>query len=180
MMKMLDAGCWGLIQHPASSFHLSQSGVASLGEIPAGLPPPTIANISASDLESLIVGALGLALISYNSSMVTARGFAVKNRYEIDSNQEFVAFGAADIGAGLLQGFAIAGADSRTAVNDSVGGKSQVTGLVAASLIVLVLLFLTAPLAFLPITVLSAVLISAAIGLFDLQSLVKLSPNLDS
>jgi MFS superfamily sulfate permease-like transporter len=62
--------------------------------------------------------------------MVTARSFAVKKRYEIDSNQEFIALGVADIGAGLLQGFAISGADSRTAVNDSVGGKSQVTGLV--------------------------------------------------
>ena len=75
--------------------------------------------------------------------MVTARSFAVKNRYEIDPNQEFIALGVADIGAGLLQGFAISGADSRTAVNDSVGGKSQVTGLVAAGLLVLVLLFLT-------------------------------------
>jgi MFS superfamily sulfate permease-like transporter len=98
----------------------------------------------------------------------------VKNRYEIDSNQEFIALGVADIGAGLLQGFAISGADSRTAVNDSVGGKSQVTGLVAAGLLILVLLVLTAPLALLPISVLSAVLINAAIGLFDLPSLIRL------
>lgn len=77
-------------------------------------------------------------------------------------------------GAGLLQGFAISGADSRTAVNDSVGGKSQVTGLIAAGLLVLVLLFLTAPLALLPITVLAAVLVNAAIGLFDLPGLLKL------
>jgi MFS superfamily sulfate permease-like transporter len=113
-------------------------------------------------------------LISFNSAMVTARSFAVKNRYEIDSNQEFIALGLADIGAGLLQGFAISGADSRTAVNDSVGGKSQVTGVVAAGLLILVLLLLAAPLALLPITVLSAVLINVAIGLFDLPSLIKL------
>jgi MFS superfamily sulfate permease-like transporter len=106
--------------------------------------------------------------------MVTARGFAVKNRYEIDSNQEFIALGVADIGAGLLQGFAVSGADSRTAVNDSVGGKSQATGLTAAGLLILVLLFLTAPLALLPIAVLAAVLVNAAIGLFDLRSLVSL------
>jgi MFS superfamily sulfate permease-like transporter len=73
-----------------------------------------------------------------------------------------------------MQGFAVTGADSRTAVNDSMGGKTQVTSLVTASLLVLVLLFLTAPLAYLPITILAAVLINAALGLFDFQYLVKL------
>jgi high affinity sulfate transporter 1 len=158
----------------SSVFRLGDRGVALLGAIPAGLPPLMIPNINTSDVAPLVFGAVGLALISFNSAMVTARSFAVKNRYEIDSNQEFIALGVADIGAGLLQGFAISGADSRTAVNDSVGGKSQVTGLVAAGLLVLVLLFMTGPLALLPITVLAAVLINAAIGLFDLPSLVRL------
>jgi high affinity sulfate transporter 1 len=157
----------------SSIFRLGDRGVALLGAIPAGLPPLMIPNIATSDVAPLVIGAAGLALISFNSAMVTARSFAVKNRYEIDSNQEFIALGVADIGAGLLQGFAISGADSRTAVNDSVGGKSQVTGLVAAGLLILVLLFLTAPLAVLPITVLAAVLINAAIGLFDLPSLLR-------
>ena len=158
----------------SSVFRLGDRGVALLGAIPAGLPPLMIPDIGSSDLGPLVIGAAGLALISFNSAMVTARSFAVKNRYEIDSNQEFIALGVADIGAGLLQGFAVSGADSRTAVNDSVGGKSQVTGLVAAGLLILVLLFFTAPLALLPITVLSAVLINAAIGLFDLPSLIRL------
>jgi high affinity sulfate transporter 1 len=155
-------------------FNLGEHGVAILGSIPAGLPSLIIPKIGASDLGPLVLGAAGLALISFNSGMVTARGFAVKNHYEIDSNKEFVALGVADIGAGLVQGFAVSGADSRTAVNDSVGGKSQVTSLVAAGLLVLVLLFLTGPLSFLPIAVLAAVLINAALGLFDLQSLLKL------
>ena len=89
-------------------------------------------------------------------------------------NREFIALGVADIGAGLLQGYAISGADSRTAVNDAVGGKSQVTGLVAAGLLVLTLLFLTGPLAALPITVLAAVLINSAISLFEVTSLARL------
>jgi len=158
----------------ASIFRLGEHGVALLGAIPAGLPRLMIPNIGSGDLGPLALGAVGLALISFNSGMVTARGFAVKNRYEIDSNQEFIALGVADIGAGLLQGFAVSGADSRTAVNDSVGGKSQATGLTAAGLLILVLLFLTAPLASLPIAVLAAVLVNAAIGLFDLRSLVML------
>jgi len=155
-------------------FHLGERGVALLGAVPAGLPKPMVPDINMSDLQPLAIGALGLALISFNSAMVTARGFAVRNRYEIDPNQEFIALGVADIGAGMLRGFAISGADSRTAVNDSAGGKSQVTGLAAAGVIVAVLLFLTAPLASLPIAVLSAVLVSAAIGLFDLPGLARL------
>lgn len=158
----------------ASFFNLGQHGVSLLGSIPAGLPGLMIPYIGAADWSHLVFGAAGLALISFNSGMVTARGFAVKNRYEIDSNQEFIALGVADLGAGLLQGFAVSGADSRTAVNDSMGGKSQVTSLVTAGLLVLVLLFLTAPLALLPITILAAVLINAALGLFDLQYLRKL------
>jgi MFS superfamily sulfate permease-like transporter len=85
-----------------------------------------------------------------------------------------VALGVADIGAGLLQGFAVSGADSRTAVNDAMGGRTQMTSVVAAGVLVLVLFFFTGPLAFLPITVLAAVLINSAISLFDVHSLVRL------
>jgi high affinity sulfate transporter 1 len=158
----------------SSFFSLGQHGVELLGSIPAGLPALLIPNIAGEQWGSLVLGAAGLALVSFNSGMVTARGFAVRNRYDIDSNQEFIALGVADLGAGLMQGFAVSGADSRTAVNDSIGGKTQVTGLVAAGLIVLVLLFLTAPLALLPITVLAAVLVNAVLGLFDLNYLTKL------
>jgi MFS superfamily sulfate permease-like transporter len=133
-----------------------------------------IPNIGRSDWEPLAIGAAGLALISYNSGMVTARGFAAKNRYDIDPNREFIALGVANIGAGILQGFAVTGADSRTAVNDSMGGKTQVTSLVAAAVLALTLLFFTKPLSWLPMAVLSAVLIKAAMGLFDLKSLTTL------
>ena len=105
--------------------------------------------------------------------MVTARSFAARNRYEIDVDREFIALGACNIAAGLSQGFAVTGADSRTAVSDVMGGKTQVTGLVAAATMALVLLFLTGPLQFLPISALGAVLISAAIGLFDWRALVR-------
>jgi MFS superfamily sulfate permease-like transporter len=159
----------------ASAFYgFAGNGVKLLGEIPAGLPAVTIPAIGRQDWEPLAIGAVGLALISYNSAMVTARGFAAKNHYDIDANREFIALGVANIGAGLLRGFAISGADSRTAVNDSVGGKSQVTGLVAAAMLGLTLLFLTKPLGWLPMAVLSAILIKASLGLFDLRSLVSL------
>ncbi len=152
-------------------FGFAKLGIKLLGEIPAGLPAPRIPAVTGLDWQPLAVGAVGLALISYNSAMVTARGFAARNRYEIDPNREFIALGVADIGAGLLQGFAVSGADSRTAVNDSMGGKSQVTGLVAAAGLALTLIFLTKPLGGLPMAVLSAVLIKSALGLFDLRAL---------
>jgi high affinity sulfate transporter 1 len=158
----------------ASFFDLGGRGVALLGAIPAGLPALIIPTLYSSDWGPLALGAVGLALISFNSAMVTARSFAVKNRYEIDSNQELIALGVADIGAGMSQGFAVSGADSRTAVNDYVGGKSQITGLVAAAVLIAVLLFLTEPLSLLPVTVLAVVLINAALSLFDVQSLLSL------
>jgi MFS superfamily sulfate permease-like transporter len=158
----------------SSLFGPAGHGVKMLGTIPAGLPAPALPAISAGDWHSLFAGAAGLALISYASAMVTARGFATKNHYMIDPNREFIALGVADIGAGLLQGFAISGADSRTAMNDSMGGKTQVVGLVTAVVLALTLMFLTGPLAGLPMPVLAAVLIKAAMGLFDLKGLATL------
>lgn len=161
-------------------FHLEERGVALLGEIPPGLPALMVPQVAAADWGPLVSGAFGLALISFSSAMVTARGFAVKNRYEVDANRELVALGAADIGAGALQGFAVSGAASRTAVSDSMGGKSQVTGLVAAGIVVLTLFFLAGPLASLPLPVLAAVLVSAVLGLFDvpkLRRLLRISPQ---
>ena len=155
------------------SFGLENRGVAVLGEVPAGLPAIRWPPVLMSHVSALLSGAAGLALVSFTSGMITARSFASRNRYEIDVNHEFVALGACNIAAGLSQGFAVTGADSRTAISDAMGGKTQVTGLVAAAAMALVLLFLTGPLQYLPISALGAVLVSAAIGLFDWPALVR-------
>lgn len=153
---------------------LDLQGVATIGSVPAGLPELRWTPVPLGHLEDLLMGAMGLALVSFTSGMVTARSFAARNRYEIDVDREFVALGACNIVAGLSQGFAVTGADSRTAVSDSMGGKSQVTGLVAAASMAIVLLFFTGPLQHLPICALGAVLISAALGLFDWKAMVRL------
>src|SRR5436853_7754072 len=101
--------------------------------------------------------------------MLTARSFAAKNRYEIDVDQEFAALGAANIAAAVSQGFAVSGADSRTAMSDAAGGRTRVTGLVAAVSLAVVLLFLTGPLQYVPIAALGAVLVIAAFSLLDLR-----------
>jgi MFS superfamily sulfate permease-like transporter len=103
--------------------------------------------------------------------MTTARGFATKNGYQIDANRDLVALGVCDLASGLSRGFVVSGADSRTAVADSAGGKTQMTSVFASIAIALVLLFLTAPLAYLPSTALAAILIASSISLFDLASL---------
>jgi high affinity sulfate transporter 1 len=150
---------------------LDRLGVTVVGMVPAGLPELRWPSVPSQHLGPLLSGAAGLALVSVTSGMVTARSFAARNRYEIDVDREFIALGACNVAAGLSQGFAVTGADSRTAVNDAMGGKTQVTGLVAAATMALVLLYFTGPLRYLPGAALGAVLISAAIGLFDWRAL---------
>lgn len=156
-------------------FGLESFGVATLGQVPAGLPsiglPAGALQLLDDHLEDILGAAAGIALISFSSAMLTARSFAAKNRYDIDVDREFAALGAANITAAFSQGFAISGADSRTAMNDSSGGRTRVAGLVAAAAVAVVLVFLTAPLQFVPVAALGAVLIIAALSLFDLASL---------
>ena len=105
--------------------------------------------------------------------MSTARGFAAKNGYAIDVNQDMIALGVSDLASGFSRGFVVSGADSRTAVADSAGGKTQLTALVAAATMAVVLLFLTRPIAYLPTAALAAILVSSALGLFDVASLQR-------
>jgi high affinity sulfate transporter 1 len=153
---------------------LEAKGVSIVGDVPAGLPRLRWPEIDPELLPSLFGGALGVTLVSFCSAMVVARSFAAKDHYEVDSDRELAALGASQIAAGLFQGFAVSGTDSRTAINHAMGGKSQMSGLVAAATMALVLLFLTGPLRYLPQAALGAVLIIAAIGLFDAHELVRL------
>jgi high affinity sulfate transporter 1 len=153
---------------------LDRHGVAILGAVPAGLPGIRWTQVPPQYIADLLAGAVGLALVSFTSGMVTARSFAARNGYDIDVDREFIALGACNVAAGLSQGFAVTGADSRTAVSDFMGGKSQVTGLIAAAVMAGVLLFFTGPLQYLPVSALGAVLISAALGLFDWKAMVRL------
>jgi high affinity sulfate transporter 1 len=150
---------------------LDARGVAVVGAVPAGLPVFKLPTLSLDQLEAVASAAAGLALITFTSMMLTARSFAAKNHYEIDADREMAALGAANLAAALSQGFAISGADSRTAMADASGGRTQVTGLVAAAAIALVLLFLTEPLRYIPMAGLGAVLIMASLSLLDLKTL---------
>ncbi|RPI46944.1 MAG: SulP family inorganic anion transporter [Betaproteobacteria bacterium] len=154
--------------------NLPEHGVAVVGSVPAGLPSIHWPTLPLDLLPTLLANALGISLIAFSSMMVTARAFAVKNRYEVDADREIAALGAANLASALSQGFAVSGADSRTAINDAAGGRTRAAGLVAACAITLVLMFLTAPLAHLPIAALGAVLVAAAATLVDIQTLRSL------
>jgi high affinity sulfate transporter 1 len=153
---------------------LDGQGVAVIGSVPAGLPEFQMPHVPVHLIDNIAIAAAGLALVSFSSMMLTARSFAAKNRYDINVDREFAALGAANIAASLSQSFAISGADSRTAMADASGGRTQATGLVAAAAIALVLLFLTEPLRYVPIAALGAVLIKASISLLDLRTLREL------
>ena len=159
-------------------FDLRALGVAVTGELPAGLPVPQIEMFEPAVYRSLFYDAAAIVLISFASGMLTAKSFARRNHYEIDANQELIAFGASNLASGLVQGFAVTGADSRTAVNNALGGKSQLVSVVAAATMLFALLFLKVPLALVPTGALAAVIFVSAISLFDvtgLRDLVRMS-----
>ncbi len=155
----------------AALLGLDRYGVELLGEVPAGLPQLSWPQTSLEELKSLLRDVTGITVVSFCSAMLTARSFAARHGYSINANHEFVALGLANIGAGVSQGFAISGADSRTAVNDMVGGKTQLVGVVAALVIAATLLLLNKPLGWVPMPALGAVLLLAGWGLIDVQAL---------
>lgn len=156
----------------ASGLNLEQQGVALLGSVPAGLPEFFhIPLLPLEDYPTIVRDVAGLALVSFTSGILTAKSFAQRNHYEVDANRELIGFGAANIASSLAQGFPVTGADSRTAVNSAMGGKSQMVGIVAGGVMFLILFFLTEPLAYVPKTALAAVIIVSAAGLFDIATL---------
>jgi SulP family sulfate permease len=145
-------------------------GVAVVGPVPSGLPKLTIPAVTVQDILALLPAALALMILIYADEILTSRVFAQKHGQKIDSNQEFVALGMANIGAGFLTGFPAALSASRTTVNDQMGGKTQWVGLIAAALTVIFLLFFTPLLAPLPTVALGAIIIVASLGLIDIAA----------
>jgi high affinity sulfate transporter 1 len=146
---------------------LSAEGVATVGALPQGVPTPSIPWTQASDVVPLFVAALGITLVSLTDTIATATSFAARRGDEVEPDQEMVGMGAANVAAGLFQGFAVSTSGSRTAVAEQSGAKSQVTGVVGAGLVALLLLFLNSLLADLPQAALAAVVIVAARSLMD-------------
>ncbi|HMQ91524.1 MAG TPA: SulP family inorganic anion transporter [Amaricoccus sp.] len=150
---------------------LPARGIATVGQIPSGVPALALPTGGGASPDRLLLGALAIFLVSFAAGIVTARSFGQRGGYPVDANREMLGFGAANIAAGLFSAFPVTASDSRTAINASVGGRSQIAGVVAAAALLLTILYLRPALAILPIPALGAILIAAAVSLIDVPAL---------
>jgi len=153
---------------------LDRYGIAVVGRIPTGLPQLALPLPALADFDELLAVALAAALLSFSDTMVTARAFAARNRQRIDANQELLGIGMANLMSGVSQGLPISASDSRTAVVEAAGGRTQVTSVVAAIVVAVVMLWLTQLLYWLPSAALGGILIASAWGLCDFREFARL------
>jgi high affinity sulfate transporter 1 len=152
---------------------LERSGIAVVGDIPAGLPHLSLPSLDA--YTALLLPAVGVLLVGYTDNVLTARAFASRRGYTVDANQELLALGAANVGAGVFQGFPVSSSGSRTAIGDASGSRTQLHSLVALGCVVIVLLFLGPVLAHFPVAALGAIVIYAATRLIDMAGFRRLA-----
>jgi high affinity sulfate transporter 1 len=157
----------------ASVFSLADRGVSLVGSLPKGFPPLTVPS-PVSDLPLLAAGAVGIALVALTDTISTASAFAARTGQEVDGNGEMIGIGAANVAAGFFQGFPVSTSGSRTAVAEQAGAKTQMTGIVGAALIVLMLVLAPGLLKNLPNPTLAAVVIAASLSLADIPGTVRL------
>jgi len=156
------------------AFSLADHGVSVVGVLPRGLPVPTLPDVSWSDLPPLLGGAAGIALVALTDTISTSTAFAAKRKDVVDSNQEMIGIGAANVAAGLFQGFPVSTSGSRTAVAERAGARTQVTGLVGAALVALMLVLVPGLLRNLAQPILAAIVITASMSLADVPGLHRL------
>lgn len=154
-------------------FDLEKRGIAVVGAVPRGLPTPVLPDLT--DLTHLLLPAAGVLVVGYTDTVLTARAFAARGGVPVDANQELLALGAANLGAGLLRGFPISSSGSRTALAVAAGGRTQVYSLVALACVVAVLLFAGPGLALFPTAALGAIVVYAATRLIDVAGFRRLA-----
>jgi high affinity sulfate transporter 1 len=155
------------------------AGVKVLGSLPQGLPSFALPIISYVHLKEVIIGGCAVAMVAFADTSVLSRTYAAKTRTPVDPNQEMIGLGAANLAAGLFQGFPISSSSSRTPVAEAAGAQTQLAGVVGATAVALLLVFAPNLLKDLPSSALAAVVIAAAIGLFefaDLRRIFRIQP----
>jgi high affinity sulfate transporter 1 len=149
-------------------------GLKVLGSLPQGLPGFVVPWLQAGDLVTVVVGGCAVALVSFADTSVLSRTYAAKTRSQVDPNQEMMGLGVANLATGLFQGFPISSSSSRTPVAEAAGSKTQLTGVFGALGVTLLLLLAPNLLMHLPSSALAAVVIAAAIGLFEFKDLKRI------
>jgi high affinity sulfate transporter 1 len=155
-------------------FDLGSDGVSLVGVLPQGFPPLTRPDVGLGDIPLLVAGAVGITLVALTDTISTSSAFAERTGQEVDANQEMIGIGVANVAASLFQGFAVSTSGSRTAVAANSGAKSQLTGVVGALTIALMLLFAPGLFRNLPQPILASVVIAASISLADIPATVRL------
>ncbi|WP_127361109.1 SulP family inorganic anion transporter [Actinacidiphila soli] len=155
-----------------AAFGLDRHGIAVIGSVPAGLPGLALPDVG--DLADLVLPALGVLLVGYTDVILTARAFAARVGHSLDPNQELLALGASNLGAGVLHGFPVSSSASRTALGDTAGSRTQAYSLVAFAAVLTVLFFLSPLLSHIPAAVLGAIVVYAAVRLIDLPGFRRL------
>lgn len=150
---------------------LDDRGVAVIGSVPAGLPSIGLPDLPLEAYMSIAGAALGIVLVGFAEGLGAARTYATANHYDVDPNREMIGLGAANAAASFVGGMVVNGSLSKTAVNGSAGAHSQLSGITAAVLTVLTLLFLTGLFADLPEATLAAIVIAALVALVDFRSI---------
>jgi sulfate permease, SulP family len=153
---------------------LERSGVAVIGRIPTGLPGFSLPLLSLDDFDSLLPVALVAALLSFSDTIVTVRAFAARSGERIDADQELLAIGVANLASGLSHGLPISASDSRTAVAEAAGSRTQVTSAIAALVVAAVMLWFAGLLYHLPLAALGGILMASAWTLCDFGEFVRL------
>jgi high affinity sulfate transporter 1 len=151
-----------------------RAGVSVLGPLPRGLPSFAIPWISSTDFIPVLSGGLAVALVSFADTSVLSRSYAARTQTYVDPNQEMVGLGAANLAAGFFQGIPISSSSSRTPVAEAAGAKTQMTGVVGALAVALLLVAAPDLLQHLPTSALAAVVIASAIGLFEVKDLIRI------
>jgi len=157
-----------------SFFNLEARGVEVVGDIQGGLALLRIPDVTLADVLVLLPGAFGIALISFAEAIGPAQTYARKYDYKIDADQELIGLGAANLGAGLFQGFSVGSSLSKSAANDAVGAQTQMSGLIAAGITVLVALFLTPLFRGIPEATLGAIVVVAISGMMRVREMRRL------
>ena len=152
----------------------AQHDVAVLGPLPQGLPGFAIPWIAYSDIVPVLIGGFAVALVSFADTSVLSRAYAARTGTHVDPNQEMVGLGAANLAAGFFQGFPISSSGSRTPVAEAAGARTQLTGVVGALAVALLLLVAPNLLQHLPTAALAAVVIASAIGLIEVTDLRRI------
>ncbi|HET9272941.1 MAG TPA: sulfate permease, partial [Methyloceanibacter sp.] len=159
----------------AAALDLSErAGISVLGPLPQGLPSFAIPWLTRDDVAPVLLGGLAVALVSFADTSVLSRAYAARSGVSVDPNQEMGGLGAANLAAGVFQGFPISASSSRTPVAEAAGARTQLTGVVGALAVAVLLLAAPNLLRDLPTAALAAVVIASAIGLFEVKDLIRI------